>query len=181
VGAFPGSAMTQNIYYDVSREIYKLVLDCCRDERGVHAETAVAAVSAVCGEELLRACPVDLSTYPQGGFVLTEQVNDSGPRMLGRLEELLNDLAVPHADNWSAKIPVEHAPHRDPLRLAHELRPRMLRLIAKHGLTDEQVACAACTALALLIRDCREVLPPAVSVVIVSNTMIRASKSVPLA
>jgi hypothetical protein len=173
--------MTQSIYYQVSKEIYGLLVDCLKDEQGVHAETAVAAISAVCGEELLRASHVDLSRFPQGGIVLVDEVNDSGPRLLGHLEQLLNNLQVVHTDDWSVRIPPEHAPRRDPLKMAQNLRPQMQGLFTKHGLKESEAAYAACTALALLIRDCASVLPPAVSVVIASNVLVRATRSVPLA
>lgn len=172
--------MTDTVYFEAAKEIYYQALSCLKDERGVHAETAVAAISAVVGEELLRACHVDLSKFPQGGFVLVEQVNDSGPRMLGYLEQLLDSLMVEHTDDWSGRIPAEHIPQREPLKLALELRPQLQDIFAKHGFNEEQAAHAACMGLALLIRDCQRVLPAAVSVVIASNVLLRAAKSVPL-
>ena len=172
--------MAETINFEASKEIYNSALHVLKDDRGVHAETAVAAISAVCGEELLRACHVDLTQYPQGGIVLVDQVNDSGPRLLGYLEQLLDELLVEHAEDWSGKIPPDHVPHRDPLKLAQDLRPKMQNLFGKHGLSEDQAAQAACMALALLIRDCQNVLPPAVSVVIASNVIVRAAKSVPL-
>jgi hypothetical protein len=172
--------MVETVYFEASKAIYSAALNCLQDERGVHAETAVAAVSAICGEELLRACHVDLTQFPQGGIVLVDQVNDSGPRMLGYLEQLLDDLAVEHSDDWSKKIPSEHHPQRDPLKLAHELRPHLQSLFSKHGLNEEQAAYATCMALAYLIRDCQNVLPAAVSVTIAYNVLVRAAKSVPL-
>lgn len=173
--------MTNDINYDVSKEIYSRTLTCLKDENGVHAETAVAAISAVCGEELLRACHIDLNSFPQGGFVLADKVNDSGPRLLGHLEQLLKELLVEPTDNWSDRIPPEHAPLRDPLRMAQVLRPHMQDIFERYGLDEEKAAYAACTALALLIRDCQGVLPANVATVIASNVIVRAAKSVPLA
>ncbi len=172
--------MTEKAYYDAAKEIYGSVLTRLQDARGVHAETAVAAFSAVAGEWLLRACHIDLSPYPQGGIVLVDQINDSGPRLLGYLEQLLDDLMVEHADDWSGKIPPDHQPLRDPLKLAHELRPVVQELSSKLGLSEDQSAYATCTALAFLIRDSQKVLEPAVSVIIASNIIVRAAKSVPL-
>lgn len=171
--------VTEVLHQEAAKEIYGTSLSCLKDSRGVHAETAVAALSAVCGEALLKASNVDLSQFPQGGIVLVDQVNDSGPRLLAYLEEILNELDV-KAEEWSGRIPIEHQPQRDPLKLAQELRPHMQPLFDKHTLDAAEAAKAACLALAILIRDTSAVLPPDVSVLIASNTIVRASKSVPL-
>ncbi len=172
--------MTDTANYDAAKEIYGSLLTRLQDEKGVHVETAIAALSAVAGEWLLRACHIDLSPYPQGGIVLADQINDSGPRLLGYLEQTLDELLVEHADDWSGKIPADHQPMRDPLKLAHELRPFAQEISGKYGLAESQSAYATCMALAFLIRDSQKVLEPAVSVVIASNVIVRASKSVPL-
>lgn len=168
-------------YFQAARDIYQMLLYGLKDEQGVHAESAVAALSAVCGEELLRACHVDLSQFPPGGFVIVDQINDSGPRLLGYLEELLAQLGVDHGDNWSGKVPPEYQPLKEPLQLAAILRPQMQNLLEKHKLNETQAAHAACMALAILIRDCSPVLPARISVLIAANTIMRAAKSVPVA
>ena len=167
------------LHQEAAREIYGSCLLALRDERGVHAETAIAALAAVCGEALLRASNVDLSQFPQGGIVLVDQVNDSGPRTLAYLEELLTELDI-RVEEWQGKIPLEHQPIKDPARLAQELRPLMQSLYEKFQLDEKQAAQAVCLALALLIRDCRTVLEPEISVIIASNTVSRMSRSVPL-
>jgi len=165
--------------FEIVKEIYKSCIICFKDERGVHTETLVAGLSATCGELLLKECNVDLSQFPQGGFVLVDQVNDSGPRLLGYLEELLTQLKIDGGD-WSAKIPAGHQPLRDPLVLASEFRPTTKELLIRFRLKRSQLAHAACMALALIIRDSRYVVPPAVSVSIASAVLMRAARSVPL-
>jgi len=103
-----------------------------------------------------------------------------GPNMLGHLQILLDELLVDHSGDWTAKVPEEHLPLRDPLKLAHELRPVMQELFAKYKLDAEQAAKASCMALALIIRDCQAVLPPSVSVLIASNALVLATKSAPV-
>lgn len=170
---------TEILHQEAAKDIYSSCLHLLKDENGVHAETAISAISAICGEALLRASHVDLSQFPQGGIVLVDQINDSGPRLLAYLEELLNEMEL-RVEEWQGKIPTDHQPLKDPPKLAQELRPHMTALFEKHKLDDKQAAHAACVALALLIRDCKTVLEPAISVIIASSTVSRMSRSVPL-
>ncbi len=172
--------MTELLHPEAATDIYNSTLQLLKDGRGVHAETAVAAFAALCGEGLLRACSIDLSQFPQGGFVLVDEISDSGPRLLGYLELVLNDFKISHADDWNAKIPPQNQPKKDPLMLAQDLRPAVSELYRKHRLDYSQSAQATCTALAYLIRDCSQALSPQISVLIANHVLLRAAKSVPL-
>lgn len=172
--------MTESIYYDAAKEIYGAAVGKLTDTRGVHAESAVAALSAVCGECLLRSCNMDLSEYPPGGIVIANKlVTDTAPRLLGYLEQVLNEFKIA-ADDWAGKVPRDHQTYRDPLKLAAELRPQICEIQKKNGFDDSQSAHAACMALALVIRDSKDTLKPDISILIASNVMLRAAKSVPL-
>lgn len=171
--------VTELQHKEVAREVYAVVLDHLKDSRGIHAESAVAALSAICGESILRSCNVDLSKFPQGGIILVDEVNDSTPRILAYLEQVLGELGI-KAEIWTGKIPPDHQPVRDPLKLAQELRPKIATVFANHKLDDAKAAKAACLALAIMIRDVRDVLPTDVSIIIASNYIARISKSVPI-
>lgn len=160
-----------------AREIYLATIEHIKDEQGVHAETAVAAISAVCAVAFLQAYCAEQANTSQGSAI--DKINQAVLSILAHFRRLLDDRGVEHSKVWSAEIPARHAPKHDPFKLAQELKAHLLKHFNDLSLTDEQVAQAACLALANLICDCQEVLPASVSVLIVNSVIVHASKSVP--
>lgn len=167
-------------YFQVIREIYKLSASQLEDMQGIHVETLVGALSAVCGELLLRACKIDFSKFPPGGVILSDQLADSAPRLLGYLEQLLGQMEIDPGEDWSGLIPVGHQPSQEPLTLAKMLRADFNRLQKKYKMDESTAAHAACMAMAIVIRDTRQIVPPKASVAVACNYLMRAAKSVPL-
>jgi hypothetical protein len=187
-----------------SSEIAKFLIESYRNERGVHAETILAAAAALAGEFALRAVEPVL---PETGWVISDKINPllfederrgkatlwtvvrTGAERAGAAPEDLPDpvavvarvaAAVGGSPFPPLSIPDRHYPHEWSPNACPRLRGGIEKIAAEQGLSAGDTAMALAYAIALLIAQTKDVLPPAIAATLALEVMVGVSRMVPM-
>jgi hypothetical protein len=182
-----------------ANDISVMLQEAYRSERGIHAETLVAAAAAVTGEWALWALEMDL---PQDGWIVSDGVNQitiEGPNAVARLVEAAVAHAngspdkLPTADILAANaaaamgkpgfpplsVPARHLPQEWSPLAAPRFRHAVREIARQHGLSAHET-CAACgLAVGLLIDATKDVLDPTVAGTLALEIMVGVTRMSP--
>ncbi len=152
------------------------ILEKLTDERGVHAETAVAAAARMAGTFLLRSCNVPLARLEPGTPVLSDAVNERGPLLVEILGVALQgmNVAIDMTRARAGGAALLTVPQTQAL-----LELGMIALKDRCGLDYERGARAAALATALLIKDTAVALDPSTAFGIAAYGFVEGAKTVP--
>jgi len=165
---------------DVAKEFVNVTISTLKTDRGVHAETAVAATARMAGTFLFRTFGFEQMNYPPGQAVFSEQANEHGPRLVEVLSEILGRLGV-NLDK--AKLEGTPGPDNQPqlgfLETQRQLEPQFAEIRTRHGLSEHAAAEAAAVATAIIMQQCAEVLDPHIAFGIAVYGFIEGTKTAP--
>lgn len=161
-----------------ARQFVGLVIELLADDKGVHAETAVAGAARLAGTFLFRSFGFELPDAKPGQVVLSEQANDHGPRLVGIVATSLESVGIVAGE--PAEISYEGSePRLSLLATQRLLEPAFNEERERSGISFMQAADAAALATAILIHECREVLDPRKAFGLAVYSIIEGSKTVP--
>lgn len=162
-------------------EFYTVILNCLTGERGVHAETAVAAAGRMAGTFLLRSFRLPIDDFPPGQSVYFEAVNDNGRRLIGLLGGTLQQLNVSVSVDPGQALALKDAfpPQLTILETQALLDQPLVVVAAKHGLAQEEAAEACTMTAARIIQACSSALDPNAAFGIAVYGIVEGSKTVP--
>jgi hypothetical protein len=163
-----------------AREFVQLAIDKLATEKGVHAETAIAAVARMAGIFLFRSFGFQLTDVEPGQAVLSEQANEQGPRLVNIAATVLKDAGVDLDSNKVTDDSMSgHEPLLSFLDLQKLLEPDFNSVREKLGLSLTQAADDGALAAAMLIDQTSQVLDPNVAFEIAVFSFIEGSKTIP--
>lgn len=159
------------------------ILARLNDERGVHAETAVATAARMAGMFMFRSFNLDLGKPPiaPGTAVLSDQANEAGPGMLQLLAGVAGGLGLKiDTGRLGAPTPKDNEPQLTTLATEEKFEPAFEALRRAHGLNDVEAAQACAIAAVLLVRDTQQVLDINIGFGLALFGVVEGSKSAPV-
>jgi hypothetical protein len=163
-----------------AREFVNLAINKLSNERGVHAETAIAAVARMAGTFLFRSFGFQLPDAKPGQAVLSEKANEQGPRLVNIAATVLKDAGV-HLD--SNKVTDDSMSGHEPLLSfldSQKLLETDFNAVRERlGLSLVQAADAGALASAMLIDQTSQVLDSNVAFQLAVFSFIEGSKTIP--
>jgi hypothetical protein len=148
-------------------------------ERGVHAETAVAAAARMAGAYLFRSFGFALASLEPGQYVLSEQANEQRPRLVAILSSILSDLGI-HIDESKRGPPgAAHQPQLGVNDTQMLLGPEFAGIREGYRLSLPQAAEAGAVATAIVLSSCAQVLDPNVAFNVAVMGFIEGTKTAP--
>ena len=150
-------------------------------EQGTHAETSIAAAARMAGTKLFHSFSPGVDHLQPGTVFLTDQADQQGPKLMQLMFATLGQLG--HRDiDWQAIAGTGGRSALSRLSLAETqemLEPWYRKIQGLCGLSLREVADAGAIATAMLIHDCRSVLPVATGCAIAVDGMVESAKTVP--
>jgi len=165
---------------DAAQQFVSLVIEVFKNERGVHAETAIAGVARMAGTFLFRSFAFPLSSVQSGQAVLSDVANEQGPKLIQALGSVLAHIGVTlDRSKLGANKDPQHQPQLDFLVTQKQLEPRFSQVMQALGLSYVQAAESAAIATAILIKQCVPVLDPNIAFGIAAYGFVEGSKTAP--
>jgi hypothetical protein len=165
---------------EAARALADATLEALADDRGVHAETAVAGAARMAGVFLLRSFGLPLPDLEPGQVLLSDLANEAGPGLLALLTGALAGAGVALDSARMAEDPgPEHAPLLDHRETQRRLAPRYARIQGRLALSDREAAESAVLATALLIQRAAGALDPGIASALAAQGLVEGSKTVP--
>lgn len=180
----PGAGQSRN---SPSEQIVGLIIATIKNDKGVHAESAIATAAVLTGEYVLRAAGHDFAGVEPGSVILSDKVNEllfESDAQMTISDYFFNALYSQgidvNKDSWPDSIPDEHNVMFDPMEVAARMRGEIGKLLSELPNTLEcAYACAGATAL--LVAQTRRVLDPNIGKALALEAMLRGAKTAPLA
>jgi hypothetical protein len=164
-----------------ANEIVDAIIEALRSDRGVHAETAIAAAARVGGTFLFRSFGFEAANIKPGSPVFSDAANERGPLLV---QTLGNELIAAGVDKAALTVgpPVAdaHQPHLSLVDTQTLLEARLRGIAGKHGLSQGQAAHACAIAAARLVKMCAQVLDMRIGVALAAQGFVEGSKTMPL-
>ena len=165
---------------DAAQQFVGLAIEAFKNERGVHAETAIAGVARMAGTFLFRSFAFPLASVQPGQAVLSDVANEQGPKLIQALGGMLAHIGVTlDRSKLGVNKDPEHRPLLDFLATQKRLEPLFSRAMQALGLSYLQAAESAAIATAMLIKQCVPVLDPNVAFGIAAYGFVEGSKTAP--
>jgi hypothetical protein len=165
---------------DAAQEFVSAAIDALKTERGVHAETAVAAVARMAGTFLFRSFGFPMNDAQPGQVVLSGNANEEGPRLVQLMGGVLSHIGVALDDEKLGGAPApEHQPNQAFLETQKRLEPAFVAIKERFALSLSEAADAGAVATALMIQQCAQALDPHVAFGLAVYGFIEGSKTAP--
>ncbi len=167
-------------------QIVGLLVATLKNEKGVHAESAIAAAAVLTGEYVQQAANLDFAGIEPGSMILSDKVNEllfESDQQMTISDYFFNALFSQGIEvgkeTWPENIPEENQVMFDPLQVAARLRGEMNKLLSDlPDALERAYACAQATAL--LVAQARRVLDPNIGKALALEAMLKGAKTVPL-
>jgi hypothetical protein len=165
---------------DAAEEFVSATINALKTDRGLHAETAIAATARMAGNFLFRSFGFSLKGVKPGQVVLSGLANEQGPQLIQVLVSVLSHVGVSLSEEEMDRPPgPEHQPHQGFLETQKHLEPLYIAIKDRHGLSPKEAAEAGAVAAALLIRQCSQALDPNVAFGIAAYGIMEGTKMAP--
>ena len=152
-----------------------------RTDKGVHAETAIAAAARMAGTFLFRSFNFPLKDIEPGSAVLSDAANDHGPLLIQTLGAALNALRVElDQSKLSGGVPDDNRPHVTLTETQARVESSFRDVSARLGLTAEQSAHACALAAAQLIQLSAGALDPNIGFSVAAYGFVEGAKTAPV-
>jgi hypothetical protein len=153
-----------------------------KNDRGVHAETAIAAAARLAGTFLFRSFKLPTAGIEPGSPVLSEQANEQGPALVqtfayGLAAEGIDPQALQSA---SLDIPEQNQPLLTVVQTQEKLEAEVRAIVAGQGLADPEAAHACALAAARLVKMTVQVLDPRTAFAVAAYGFVEGSKTMPV-
>jgi len=163
-----------------SKVIADAIIESLTTERGVHAETAVAAAARMAGTFMFRSFGLPTANIAPGSPVFSDIANERGPALVEVMKAGLKGLGIEMEDvQVDMQGSAEHQPQLTLLETQQALEPKLTQIAASHGLAGETAARSCALATATLIYQTRSVLQPAVSIGLATYGFVEGTKTMP--
>jgi hypothetical protein len=162
-----------------ARQFYSVILAKLTNEKGVHAETAIAGAARMAGTFLMRSFNLALDHIAPGTPVLSDIANEKGPKLVELLEVSLEQLQIRCDPQKLATAPQGYTPLLDLLATQALLEPAMNQVCASHQLNYEQAARAATITTSQLIQQCQQIVDPHTSFKLAAYSFVEGCKTAP--
>lgn len=163
-----------------AREFVSLAINKLNNEKGVHAETAIAAVARMAGTFLFRSFGFQLPDAKPGQPVFSEQANEQGPRLVDLAATVLQDSGISVDIDKVADGPESgHEPLLGFLETQKLLEPDFNAVRERLGLSLQQAADAGTLAAAMLIGQTRQVLDSNIAFGVAVFSFVEGTKTLP--
>lgn len=162
-----------------ANELCPVILDGLAGERGIHAETAVAAAARMSGTFLLRSLGLPIDKLEPGSPVFSDAANEKGPHLISVYASTLRHLDVTFDPEDTAALTATAAPLLTVLETQQLLEGPLTDVVRRHGLSYEQAAEACAMTAARITQLCSSALDPDASFGIASLGFVEGSKTVP--
>jgi hypothetical protein len=162
-----------------ARQFYAVILAKLTNEKGVHAETAIASAARMAGTFLMRSFNLSWDNIEPGTPVLSDSANEQGPKLVELLGLSLEQLQVRCDPQKLESAPPGYAPQIDLLATQALLEPAMNQIRESQQLDYEQAARAATITTSLLMRECQQIVDPHTSFKLAAYSFVEGSKTAP--
>lgn len=163
-----------------AQKLTQAAIDLLRDERGVHAETAIAGTARMAGTFLFESFGFTITDAKPGQLVLSDVANEQGPRLMNILGSVLDQQGVVVDPLRIADdTPPKHMPRLEFLQTYRLLSPRFHEIATESGLSLTEAADFAAVATGILIVECRDILDPTMAVGIALFGFVEGTKTYP--
>jgi hypothetical protein len=163
-------------------KIVEAIVAALRNDKGTHAETAIAAAARMAGTFLFRSLRLAVAGAPPGTPVLSEAANEHGPLLVQTFGVgLVGEGIDPSKITPDLHIPDQNQPLLSVTQTQEKLEPMLRAIAAKHRLDDAQAAHACALAAATLVRMTTAVLEPRTGFAVAAYGFIEGSKTMPIA
>lgn len=165
---------------DAAQAFANATIAALQTDRGVHAETAIAATARMAGTFLFRSFDFPAQDLVPGHAVLSDVANEQGPPLVQLLGGVLSELGVElDAERFGEDIDPGNSPHREFLDTQKMLEPGYLAISRQHDLSGREAAIAGVIASAFLIHQCAQVLDPNIAFGVAVYGLIEGAKTAP--
>ena len=166
--------------FNVAQKFASATIDILADERGVHAETAIAGAARMAGTFLFHSFGFPVEAAKAGQPVLSEQANEHGPVLMEILGNGLDAMNVAvDVEKLGEPTPLGNEPLLKFLETQTKLEPKFNAIAKQAGLSLDEAAHAAALATAHLIKQCSQVLDPNIAFGIAVYGFIEGTKTYP--
>ena len=162
-----------------AEEFVELIIGHLGNEKGVNIETAITAAGSMAGFLLLRATGVDLSKLNPGTAVFVDEVNETGPAILGFMSAACVREGIESTTGWGEHIANQPKPLVSGIDLVRDLYPKFRGVAERCGIPEKLRPQIAAAAAIKLTRMGSQALSPEKGKSIALWSMLSASKTVP--
>ena len=165
---------------ECAKEFENLIFDSLQSEKGIHAETAVAASARMAGTFLFRSFGFPIKGIEPGQPVFSDAANEQGPKLMGLLDSALKQMGL-NIDQKQLETAdhTSNPPMFDLLEMQEKLEPGMTLIKERLVLSYQEMAESAAICTASIIVKCSKVLTPNVAFKIAVFGMVEGSKTAP--
>lgn len=165
---------------DAAQEFANATIHALKTDRGLHAETAIAATARMAGTFLFRSFRFSTKGIEPGQVVLSGLANEQGPELIQMMNDALSHVGIHLNEEEMGRAPgPENQPHQGFLETQKHLEPLYTAIKNRHRLSAKEAAKSGAIAAALLIRQCSQVLNPNVAFGIAVYGIIEGTKTAP--
>ena len=162
-------------------EIVDAIIDALASQRGVHAETAVAAAARMSGTFAFRSFGLPVTNIEPGSPVFSDAANEHGPLLVRTVTTEAIALGIDESNLRSADpIADDHRPHLSLVETQRLLDVPLKSIVEQHSLSSQQSAHACAIAAGRLMHMCAQVLDPRIAFSLVVQGLVEGSKTAPI-
>jgi|SRR5215510_3271759 len=166
--------------FAAAREFYAVIVDKLTNEKGVHANTAIAAAARMSGTFLLRSFNLQLENLEPGAAILSDAANERGPFLVDLMSGVLQQMNVAIDPARAAAAQGQgDSPQLSVIETQALVETDLSRIKDKYQLNYEQAAHAAAIATALLVQKCSDVVDPHIGFSLATYSFVEGAKTVP--
>ncbi|MFN0122578.1 MAG: hypothetical protein ACKV2V_18940 [Blastocatellia bacterium] len=159
---------------------YEVIMQKLTNERGVHAETAIACAGRMAGTFMLRSCRLPMDHLEPGMPVLSDAANEKGPYLTDLLQMALTQMNININPNCGEDVLAgRDAPQISVLETQRLLENDFRQIMRKYQLNDEEASHAATFTTAFMVQACGGVIEPQSAFQYAIYSMVEGSKTVP--
>lgn len=166
--------------FAVAHEFYETIVGKLTNEKGVHAETAIASAGRMAGTFLLRSFNLPIEKLDPGVAVLSDAANEKGPFLVSLLAGVLHQMKVViDPQRLESVLDQGDQPQLSVLDTQALLESDLSRIRRHHHLGYEEAARAAAIATAIMVQKTSQVLDPHIGFKIAAYSFVEGAKTVP--
>lgn len=167
----------------VAQAFARAAFDALATDGRLQAESAVAAMARMAGTYYFRSFGYAALQLQPGQAVLSQEASEKGPELMNLTHAVLTNLGLKIDDDVVRRGLQQPDDRHQPVMDFASTQPRLeaafAPIKAQHGLSSVEAGKAAAAATALLIYNCRDVLPPAVAFGIAVYGFVEGTKTTP--
>jgi len=163
-------------------KMVEAIVRLLRNQKGVHAETAIAAAARLGGTFLFRSFGLPTAGIEPGAPVLSDRANEEGPGLMqtfayGLAAEGLDPRALQTND---LDVPEQNRPLLTVVQTQEKLEVEVRAIAAAAKLDPSQAAHACALAAARLVKMTVQVLDPRVGFAVAAYGFVEGTKTMPM-